>query len=99
MENENKNIHEAKNPKSKLSFMKIFNSYFDSERSLAQFKQSDCKTRVAFGPEPNTIIILSYDGNYYMLEFDPNSKNGSECVKKFEGKMVGSSTYQNENFK
>jgi len=45
--------------------------YFDSEWSFATFSIRDIKTKVAFGPNPNTIIIVSYEGSYYACSFDP----------------------------
>jgi hypothetical protein len=57
--------------------MKFIVPYFDSEWSFAQFKVMDSKTKVAFGPEDNTLIIISYEGNYYQCSFDPI--NGGEC--------------------
>lgn len=40
---------------------------------------SDTKTKVAFGSDPNTIIVLSYEGNYYYASFD--SVQGGNAVK------------------
>lgn len=64
----------------RLSFIKALSSYFDSEWSFAQFRVSDLKTKVAFGPETNTIIVVSEEGNYYVANFDP--VNGGECLKQ-----------------
>jgi hypothetical protein len=36
----------------------------------------DSKTKVAFGEE-NSLIIISYEGKYYKVTFDP--VNGGEC--------------------
>ncbi len=40
----------------------------------------DNKTKVAFGAEPNSIVVVSFEGNYYQADFDPI--NGGECIKK-----------------
>ena len=56
--------------------MKIFNS----ERSFANFKiPPDSKSICNFGPE-NTINIITYDGKYYIAQYDP--VKGGDCVKK-----------------
>jgi WD40 repeat protein len=77
----NKDQNEGKNSKSKLSFMKVFSSYFDSEWSFAQFKVQDRKTRLAFGQE-NSVYIAGYDGHFYSINYD--LVNGGECLKQFE---------------
>ena len=66
--------------------MKKMNSYFGSEWSLAQFKVNDRKTRVTFGQESNSLYIAGFDGNFYIVNFDP--VNGGECLKQFEGKLL-----------
>jgi hypothetical protein len=50
--------------KAAFSFVKGFlPKYFSSEWSLAQFKLPDfTKSIVAFGPEPNTLIVASVEG-------------------------------------
>ena len=66
--------------------MKFIVPYFDSEWSFAYFRVMDSKTNVAFSPtEPNTIIVISYEGNYYYCEFDP--VNGGECKLKLKIKF------------
>lgn len=75
----------AKNSKSKLSFMKVFSSYFDSEWSFAQFKATDRRSKLAFGQDTNSLYIIGHDGNFYMVTYDP--VNGGECLKQFEGKV------------
>jgi hypothetical protein len=59
--------------------MKMLVPYFDSEWSFARFRINETHSKVAFGPEPNSIIVVSYDGNYYMATFDPNE--GGDCLK------------------
>jgi len=77
---------DAKNPKSGLSFLKGIIPYFNSEWSFAQFRIPDSKAVVAFGPAgKNCIIVASYDGNYYLAEFDP--KAGGDC-RKLEEKQI-----------
>lgn len=91
-ETEQKNIQQQnqnsdqKNPKSKMSFLKGLVPYFDSEWSFSQFRVVDNKTKVCFGTEPNTIIVISYEGKYYKASFDP--VNGGECTKDFEDKIL-----------
>jgi len=69
------------NPKSSLSFMKgILPKYFSSEWSFAQFRVPEGKTITAFGPEPNTIIVISAGGSFYKCFFDP--RKGGECIQK-----------------
>lgn len=66
--------------------MKGLFPYFDSEWSFAQFRVVDNKTKVAFGPEPNSIIVIAYEGNYYKANFDP--VNGGECIKEYEDRIL-----------
>ena len=57
--------------------MKYILPYFDSEWSFAKFRVKDTRTKVGFGPVDNSIIVISYEGNYYSAIFDP--LNGGEC--------------------
>lgn len=41
---------------------------------------------MAFGPEPNSIIVISYEGKYYKANFDPI--NGGECSKEEEKVII-----------
>ena len=52
--------------------------YFNSEWSFAQFKVNSPKFICAFGPD-NYIIVVSNDGKYYHVTFDP--KAGGEYTK------------------
>lgn len=79
---------EAKNPKSKLSFMKYIMPYFDSEWSFAQFKVPDTKTKVAFGADQNNIIVISQEGNYYTATFD--IEKGGTFLKQTVTKLSSS---------
>ena len=58
---------------SAISFVKGFlPKYFSSEWSLAQFKLPEfTKSLVAFGPEPNTLVVVTVEGTYYKIAFDP----------------------------
>ena len=60
--------------------MKEFSNYFDSEWSFAQFRIPDSKAKIGFGVDPNTIIVVTYEGNYYVANFDPI--NGGDCLKQ-----------------
>jgi hypothetical protein len=64
---------------SAISFVKGFlPKYFSSEWSLAQFKLPEfTKSLVAFGPEPNTLVVVTVEGTYYKIAFDP--KEGGAC--------------------
>jgi len=69
------------NPKSSLSFMKgLLPKYFSSEWSFAQFRVPEGKAIACFGPEANTILVLSADGSFYKCQVDTVS--GGECVQK-----------------
>ena len=59
--------------------MKYIIPYFDSEWSFAKFRVQDTRSKVGFGPEPNTIVVLSYEGNYYTGTFDPIA--GGDCKR------------------
>ena len=52
--------------------------YFNSEWSFAQFKVNSPKSICTFEPD-NSIIVVSNDGKYYHVTFDP--KAGGECTK------------------
>ena len=67
--------------KAAFSFVKGFlPKYFSSEWSLAQFKLPDfTRSLVAFGPEPNTLIVVTVEGTYYKVGFDP--KSGGACAQ------------------
>jgi len=73
--------NQVHNPKSSLSFMKsVLPKYFSSEWSFAQFRVPEGKTITSFGPEANTIIVISADGSFYKCHFDP--VKGGECVQR-----------------
>ena len=60
------------------NFFGMGKKYFNSEWSFAQFKVNSHKSICTFGPE-NSIIIITSDGKYYQVSFDP--KTGGECKK------------------
>lgn len=66
------------NSKSSLSFMKgLLPKYFSSEWSFAQFRVPDSRSVVAFGQEPNTIMVVSADGSFFRANFE----KGGEAVR------------------
>lgn len=66
------------NTRSSFSFMKgILPKYFSSEWSFAQFRVPDTRSVVAFGAEPNTIIVVGADGSF----FKANYEKGGEAVR------------------
>lgn len=66
--------------------MKSVLPYFNSEWSFAQFRVSDNRTKTAFSSDSSQIIIISYDGNYYIASFD--EVNGGECIKQNNCKFI-----------
>lgn len=73
---------ETRNQTSSLSFVKGFlPKYFSSEWSLAQFRLPECsRSLVAFGPQANTLIVVSMEGTYYKVAFDPTG--AGQCVQQ-----------------
>lgn len=48
------------------------------ELSFAQIRIPDKKTKIAFSSEENnTVVIITSNGNYYKVSFDP--VKGGEC--------------------
>lgn len=79
---------ERKNPTSVFKFMKGVIPYFSSEWSFAQLRIPDSRSIVAFGPpDKNYIIVVTYDGKYYLAEFD--TKTGGDCRKVMEKQFIG----------
>jgi WD40 repeat protein len=69
-----------KNQRSRLSFASsILPKYFSSEWSFAQFKGPDVPSVCAFGSKPNSIILLTCEGEYFELLFD--KEKGGPCVQ------------------
>lgn len=69
--------------------MKYILPYFDSEWSFAKFRVKDTRTKVGFGPEPNSIVVVSYEGNYYSAFFDPikGGESKSDLVGKIQNHL------------
>jgi hypothetical protein len=83
---------------SALSFAKGFLSptYFAGERSVAQFKLPDfTPSLVAFGPEPETLIIVTAEGTYYKVAFDPAEPN-KQCVRRAFARFMKSEMEEEE---
>ena len=73
------------NTKSALSYFgSLVPSYFQSEWSFAQFRTNESHTLVAFGPTPNTIIIVGADGSFWKASYE----GGGECVEQNYYKFV-----------
>merc|ERR1712166_1650462 len=73
------------NTKSTLSFFgSLVPSYFQGEWSFAQFRTNESHTLVAFGSEPNTIIIVGADGSFWKASYE----GGGECVEQAYCKFV-----------
>jgi len=59
------------NRQSSLSFIPFLPSYFSSEWSFAQFHIPDTRCLCAFGSQPNSIIVVCANGQFYKYNFDP----------------------------
>jgi len=73
------------NRQSSLSFIPFLPAYFNSEWSFAQFHIPDTRCICAFGPTPNSIIVVCQNGSFYKYNFDP-TKGGEakqEVVASF----------------
>ena len=66
--------------------MKVVLPYFDSEWSFAQFRIQDSKSLVSFSPDSDSLIVTTFEGNYYLANFD--SVNGGECQTKKQTKFI-----------
>ncbi|KAM0875219.1 hypothetical protein ACQ4PT_036911 [Festuca glaucescens] len=71
------------NKRSSLSFLGGFlPGYFSSEWSLAQFRvREGTKHLVAFGRQPNTVLIIGMDGSFYRCRFDPEKGGDMEQLE------------------
>lgn len=47
---------------------------------------ADLRTIVAFGTDKHTVVIVSADGTYYKVGFDP--EKGGECVLQSTAKFI-----------
>ena len=64
-------------------FLPATTSLFAGERSVAQFKLPDfTKSLVAFGPEPKTLVVVTAEGTYYKVAFEPKGSEGGQCVQR-----------------
>jgi WD repeat-containing protein 45 len=70
------------NKSSSLSFMKaVLPKYFSSEWSFAQFRIPQTRPAIAcFGPEPNTLIVVTADGAYFKANFGPSGGEASRTA-------------------
>ena len=76
------------NTKSALSYFgSLVPSYFQSEWSFAQFRTNESHILVAFGPTPNTIIVVGADGSFWKASYE----GGGECVQQAYQKFVAES--------
>uniref|UniRef100_A0A061RD06 Wd repeat domain phosphoinositide-interacting protein 3-like n=1 Tax=Tetraselmis sp. GSL018 TaxID=582737 RepID=A0A061RD06_9CHLO len=68
---------------SAFSFIKGFlPDYFSSEWSHAQFKaRADTPSKVGFGLQPNTILVITAAGDFYKCSFDPAA--GGQCKQEW----------------
>eukprot|EP01006_Ploeotia_vitrea_P057891 TRINITY_DN68437_c0_g1_i1.p1 TRINITY_DN68437_c0_g1~~TRINITY_DN68437_c0_g1_i1.p1 ORF type:complete len:354 (-),score=18.08 TRINITY_DN68437_c0_g1_i1:1173-2234(-) len=62
---------EGQNRKSSVRFLGGLSSYFSSEWSFAWYKGPDCPCICAFTPDNNYILVVSADGQFYRLNFNP----------------------------
>lgn len=78
-----------------FSFAKGFlPTYFSGERSLTQFRLPDfTKSCVAFGPSPETLIVVTAEGTYYKVSFD---KNGGGCEQREFNRFMKSELEEEE---
>jgi WD40 repeat protein len=87
VKNDDKKDDPANNRKSSLFFLKgVLPKYFSSEWSFAQFRVADARTIVAFGHDKNTVIIVSAEGSFYRVTFDP--EKGGECHEEYFFKFI-----------
>lgn len=83
-------VADIKNRTSVFGFMKGIIPYFNSVWSLSKFRIPESRSVVAFGPPDKCcIIVITYDGKYYLAEFDP--KGPGDCIKLAEKQFMDSS--------
>ncbi len=58
----------------RLSFLKHFHNYFDSEWSYTKLKLPDKNAKVAFDPLGKGIFAVSTKGQYYLISYDQDSE-------------------------
>eukprot|EP00826_Nyctotherus_ovalis_P055385 TRINITY_DN7348_c0_g6_i1.p1 TRINITY_DN7348_c0_g6~~TRINITY_DN7348_c0_g6_i1.p1 ORF type:complete len:359 (-),score=103.63 TRINITY_DN7348_c0_g6_i1:148-1224(-) len=76
---------DPKNKTSVFRFMKGIVPYFKSEWSLAQFRLTEKKSMMGFGPK-ETVYVITETGKFYSASFDP--ANGGDCKKLEEKEYV-----------
>ena len=66
------------------------------ERSVAQFKLPDfTKSLVAFGPEPQTLVVVTAEGTYYKVAFD-SKEEGGQCTQREFARFMKSEMQEEE---
>ena len=66
------------------------------ERSVAQFKLPDfTKSLVAFGPEPQTLVVVTAEGTYYKVAFD-YKREGGQCTQREFARFMKSEMQEEE---
>jgi len=81
------------NKKSKLSFLKVVNKYFDSEWSFCQFKLPDKSSKVAFlnhHDNEKLIAAISPRGQYYIISYENPNQPKVVVIKSFTSKIIDS---------
>jgi len=74
---------QKQNRGSSLAFIPFLPSYFSSEWSFAQFHVPDTRCICAFGPQPNTIVVVGANGAYYKFTFDAKGADPRPPVQAF----------------
>lgn len=79
-----KKIQDTKsmNSKSKFSFFKDLIPFLNSEWSYDKFRLQDKNAKLAFGMEPNQLIAITYEGNYYLANFQSKTEGGQFIQEK-----------------
>ena len=81
-EEEKKNeIIDIENKKSGLNGINKFIKFLGSEYSFTKYKINFNKAICSFGPD-NTVIIVTYEGKYYQIAFDPVSNSESFKIQE-----------------
>jgi len=66
------------------------------ERSVAQFKLPDfTKSLVAFGPEPQTLVVVTAEGTYYKVAFEYD-REGGQCTQREFARFMKSEMQEEE---
>ena len=63
---------------------------------MAQFKLPDfTKSLVAFGPEPQTLVVVTAEGTYYKVAFD-YKREGGQCTQREFARFMKSEMQEEE---